>query len=487
MSSNRWLQVTPPENVYYCRVDPVRLTQVLGKARGAHMTTSTIASCRITTCEKEAYDVALEAYVYFYPLVLMEATRKQCTNLEAGKKPGFGPPNQFSHMRAYPEADFRAVVRPNFDTLYSVAWLDLSTEPQVVSIPEANDRYYLLPMLDMWSDVFAAPGWRTSGTHAQTCLIAPPSWTGTTPDGMNRIDASTSWVWVIGRTKTDGPDDYASVHKFQDGLTITPLSQWGKSTSTISHKIDATVDMKTPPMDQVENMTAEEFFKTASQLIKVHKPHISDWSLLSRISRIGVTKDESFDQSKVSSACQKSIARAVVDGLKMMRDKKSTLGRCTNGWIVNTDSMGVYGNAYLKRAIVALIGLGANQPEDAVYPLNLTDADGKPLDGKNNYILHFSKDEIPPVDAFWSVTMYDKEGFQAANSINRFALSSWMPLKKNQDGSLDLYLQNGNPGPEKEANWLPAPHGELGVTMRLYAPRIEVLNGSWNPPAIRRV
>jgi hypothetical protein len=149
--------------------------------------------------------------------------------------------------------------------------------------------------------------------------------------------------------------------------------------------------------------------------------------------------------------------------------------------------MGVYGNYYLKRAIVAMVGLGANQPEDAIYPLNYADADGKALDGNNNYVLHFEKDELPPVEAFWSVTMYDRDGFQCANSIDRFAISSWMPLKTNSDGSLDLFIQNEHPGAERESNWLPAPNGPLGVTMRLYAPNRGALNGDWNPPPIRRV
>jgi hypothetical protein len=147
----------------------------------------------------------------------------------------------------------------------------------------------------------------------------------------------------------------------------------------------------------------------------------------------------------------------------------------------------VYGNFYLKRAIIAMAGLGANPPEDAIYPLNVGDADGQPLDGDHDYVLHFDKDELPPVDAFWSVTMYDADGFQAANELNRFALGDRDPLSYNGDGSLDLYLQHEHPGADREANWLPAPRGPLGVTMRLYAPRPEALQGEWNPPPVRRV
>ncbi len=450
------------------------------------MTISTTVTCNVTTNAQEAYEIAKEAYFYFYSLALMEVTRRQCTNLESGKRPGFAPPNTFAHIREYPPADFKTVVRPNFDTLYSVAWLDLSKEPQVVSIPDSDGRYYLMPMLDMWSDVFAVPGWRTTGTAAQVYVIVPPNWKGTTPSGIATIQAPTSWVWVIGRTKTDGPDDYAAVHKFQDGMSIAPLSSWGKKFESAAFAPDSSVDMKTPPMHQVDAMAAKEFFEFAVSLLKKYGSHLSDWSLVERIKRIGLTSDAEFDMSKLSAEVRAAIEKGTVDALSTMQQKMSILGRPVNGWVVNTDSIGVYGNSYLKRAMVAMIGLGANQPEDAVYPLNFADADGKPLDGNNNYVLHFDKNELPPVNGFWSVTMYDKAGFQAANVLNRFAISSWMPLKKNADGSLDLYLQNGSPGADKESNWLPAPKEELGVTLRLYAPKLEVLDGSWNPPAIRK-
>ena len=166
--------------------------------------------------------------------------------------------------------------------------------------------------------------------------------------------------------------------------------------------------------------------------------------------------------------------------------KVKTLARVANGWSMNTDTMGVYGNYYLKRAIVSQLGLGANLPEDAIYPLNLGDETGRPLDGANKYTIHFDKGETPPVSAFWSITLYDPEGFQVPNSLNRFAVSSWMPFKYNADGSLDLYFQSESPGQDKEANWLPAPKGPFNLTMRLYAPKSEALTGRWNPPPITR-
>ena len=442
---------------------------------------------RQTISEQEAYAIAREAFCYFYPLITMDITRKQCTNVKAGSKPGFGPMNQFTHMRAYPGADFKTVVRPNFDTLYSIAWLDMTKEPMIVSVPDTNDRYYLLPMLDMWSDVFASPGWRTSGTTAKHFLVAPQSWTGKLPENVERIVSSSPYSWIVGRTKTDGPGDYPAVHKVQDGFVVTPLSKWGKEPVAISAQIDPDVDMKTPPLEQVNKMDATTYFGYAADLMKLHAPHITDWSIICRMKRIGIEPGKSFDVSKLDSKTKQAIERGTADELKSMVALLPTLGREVNGWRMNTDTMGVYGDYYLKRAIVTMVGLGANQPEDAIYPINFTDADGKPVDGSNNYVLHFSKEELPPVEAFWSITMYDKDGFQAANAINRFAISSWMPLKTNSDGSLDIYLQNENPGSDKEANWLPAPKGVLGITMRLYAPKLKALTGDWNPPPIKLV
>ena len=170
-----------------------------------------------------------------------------------------------------------------------------------------------------------------------------------------------------------------------------------------------------------------------------------------------------------------------------MQWKIPTLARVVNGWSMNTDTMGVYGNYYLKRAIVAQVGLGANLPEDAIYPLNLSDDSGKPLDGANKYRMRFDKGATPPVDAFWSVTLYDADGFQAANVLNRFAVSSYFPFKTDADGSLDLYFQYESPDEDKEANWLPAPKGPFNLTMRLYGPKSEALTGKWSPPAVTRI
>ncbi|MGX4803223.1 DUF1254 domain-containing protein [Bradyrhizobium guangdongense] len=433
---------------------------------------------------EEASIIAQEAYVYLYPLVLMDVTRKQLINIDPKVSPMGGPANAFTHIRTFPTADMRVVVRPNFDTLYSSAWLDLTGGPVIISTAETGGRYFLLPMLDMWTNVFAVPGKRTNGTGAANFALVPPGWTGNLARDVERIDAPTRHVWIIGRTQTNGIKDYPAVHKIQDGYRITLLSDWGKASRKIEQKIDPSVDTKTEPVRLVNNMPAADFFRYGTDLMKLNPPHATDWSTLARMRRIGLEPGK-FDTSKTNSDF---LAKAAAAGLKLMQEKVPTIARVTNGWQMNTDTMGVYGNYYLKRAIVALVGVGANQPDDAIYPLNITDADGKPVMGEHKYVLSFKKDEVPPVSAFWSLTMYDAEGFQVANPLNRFAIGDRDSLRFNSDGSLDLYVQHENPGPDKEANWLPGPaSGTLGLTMRLYAPKPQALDGRWNPPPIRRV
>jgi hypothetical protein len=382
--------------------------------------------------EEEAHAIGVDAYLYFYPLITMDLTRLQFTNVEPGKDPLKGPMNTFVNIPAYPSADMRVVVRPNFDTLYSSAWLDLTKEPVVVSVPDTGGRYYLLPMLDMWTD-------------------------------------------------------YDAVHKIQAGHKITPLSRWGKEPEPVTVKIDPNVDMSTPPKKQVDTMPAGKFFAYAAELLKLHSPHITDQPIIVELRKIGFEAGKSFDLGKADPTVKKALKNVPEDAQKLMAWKVPTLARVVNYWSMNTDTIGVYGNYYLKRAIVSQLGLGANLPEDAIYPLNLSDSEGQPLDGANKYTIHFDKGATPPVNAFWSITLYDPEGFQVANTLNRFAVSSWMPFNYNPDGSLDLYFQNERPGNDKEANWLPAPKGPFNLTMRLYAPRGDSLMGKWNPPPVVKI
>jgi len=466
----------------------------LGAALAAAIALPANAETALT--RDEAHAIGVNAYLYFYPLLTMDITRQQSTNIEPGKEFGRGPMNMFVNVPEFPPADYKVVVRPNFDTLYSVAWLDMTEEPVVVSNADTDGRYFLLPMLDMWTDVFASPGWRTTGTGAANYLVTPPGWRPdlkdswqsalNLPEGTSRIEAPTPYVWIVGRTKTDGPADYDAVHKVQAGYKVVPISQWGKEAKPAAVRIDPDIDMKTPPKVTVDGMPAEAYFSRAAEIMKLNPPHITDQPMVADLGKIGIVPGQSFNSAQLSPEVREGLNSAPKAAQDLMAWKVKSLARNVNNWSMNTDTMGVYGNYYLKRAIVSQLGLGANLPEDAIYPLNLGDATGKPLDGANDYVLHFDASQMPPVNAFWSVTLYDPEGFQVANPLNRFALSNWMPFVKNADGSLDLYFQNASPGKDKEANWLPSPKGPFNLTMRLYAPQSAALTGRWNPPPVEQ-
>lgn len=439
---------------------------------------------------QEAYDIARDAYVFAYPIVTMDVSMRQSTNVPDAKAiPLRAPINQFAHARTYPHAEDRDVVRYNFDTLYSPAWLDLAPEPVVLSVPDTAGRYYLLPMLDMWTDVFSVVGSRTTGTKAGNFLLTAPDWSGAVPDGMILITAPTATIWILGRTQTNGPADYENVHKVQDGYRLTPLSQWGKAyTPPTGVPTDPAVDNKTSPVVQVNKMDGVALLGRLAQLMAKNPPHPNDYPILFRMRQIGLEPGKAFDAATLDPALVKTINSAAADALKDLEQSGKSgagIGLHVNGWFYQTSTVGTYGTAYKLRGMGTLIGLGVNLPEDAVYPASFVDGDGKPYSGVNRYVLHFDKGQLPPAGAFWSVTLYDRDGFQAANGLNRFALGDRDKLTFNADGSLDIYVQNETPGPDKEANWLPAPKGEFNLAMRLYSPKRAALDGSWTPPPVR--
>jgi hypothetical protein len=437
--------------------------------------------------EKTAYDIGVEAYTYLYPMVLMEVTRRQITNVEhVGDAPLHGPMNSFVHVPAFPPADFRAVVRPNFDTLYSSAWLDLTAGPMIVSVPE-SPRYYLLPTLDMWTDVFASPGTRTTGNGPGNFAFVGPGWSGDLPDGIKRIDAPTPMVWIIGRTQTNGVKDYETVNGFQSGISLTPLSTWGHEAPTPTGVVDPSVDAETAPLEQVFAMEAAPFFALASDLLRTHPPHYTDQPLLARMERAGFVAGQAFDLAAAETEVRGGFGRAVPDAQTRARAFESKVGWVRNNWQMNTETMGCYGADYLKRAVVALIGLGANLPEDAIYPMAFTDSEGKPFDGGSEYLMHFDQEDLPPTAAFWSLTLYDAEGFQVTNRLDRFAIGDRDELTFNADGSLDLQIRHESPGEGMESNWLPAPEGGFNLCLRLYYPEPQAIDGTWAPPGVKRV
>jgi hypothetical protein len=437
-----------------------------------------------TLSPDEAASIARDAYIYAYPLVLMEVSGKVATNVAEPNGTTGAPVNHFGHARAFPDANFTLVVRPNADTLYSSLVFDVSKGPLIVTVPNSGGRYYLLPMLDKWSDIFAAPGTRTTGNGAQTFAIVGPHWQGRLPPGIERYVSPTEGGWIGGRVQTNGKSDYDAVHVFQDGLKAVPLAAYGKPYAPPKAKIDARLDMSAPP-DQIEKLDAATFFAKFAELLKSQPPHANDYPILDRMKRIGIEPGRSFSLASEPKPIQEALNAAPAEALPAIKAAWTRGGVLANGWRINLTAIGTYGTDYLRRAGVAYGGLGANVPEDAVYPTAFTDAQGRPFESQKRYVLHFGKDQLPPVRGFWSLTMYDERQLFTANPINRFAIGDRDKLTFAADGSLELYIQRESPGKDKEANWLPAPaSGGFTMNLRLYWPKPGVLDGSWAPPAV---
>ena len=446
-------------------------------------------ACAADLTAEQAREIAVEAYIYGYPLVTMETTRRVMTNA-AQPEGTHAPMGQFVRMHEYPTAEFKDVTAPNADTLYTTVWLDVSKEPWVLSLPDAHGRYYLFPMLDGWTNVFQVPGKRTTGTGPQTYAITGPGWTGKLPAGVTEYKSPTAIVWILGRIYCTGtPEDYAAVHQMQDTCSIVPLSSYGKFYTPPLGKVDPSIDMKTPVREQVNAMDAASYFNLLASLMKDNLPADADAPMVAKMAKLGIMPGQPFNMSKLDPAVQQALQDVPKIGVEKIMTRFKTAGKDINGWVFSTKT-GIYGTDYIQRALIAAIGLGANRPEDAIYPTSEGDAEGKPYDGVNKYVMHFDKGKMPPVNGFWSLTMYNAEYFFVDNPLNRYTLSSRNKFVENADGSVDLYLQNENPGPDKEPNWLPAPKDRFILMLRLYWPRESppsILDGSWVIPPVKIV
>jgi hypothetical protein len=432
----------------------------------------------------EDFRAASDAYVYGYPLVTMEMTRRLLTNV-AQVEGTRGPMGQVIKMRAYPDASFRDVTAPNADTLYTTSFFDVGDEPWVLSVPDMKGRYFLLPFLDGWTNVFSVPGSRTTGTQAQTFAITGPGWSGVVPEGLTQLKSPTAIVWHLGRIYCTGtPEDYAEVHALQDAFKLQPLSTWGKDYTPPDGKVDPAIDMKKPVRDQVNGLSTVEFFTLLADLMKRNPPAPADAPALERFKAIGLIPGQGFDGKALDSRWdrllpQLSYDRIMLHAMSLKRE---------NGWLFTTKT-GLYATNYLQRAFITAVGLGANRPQDAVYPMSQRASLLEAYEGENTYTLRFEKGQLPPVRGFWSLTMYDEQVFFVANPINRYSMSLRTNPKFESDGSLVILIQNENPGPDKEANWLPAPKGKFHLMLRLYWPdenEPSILDGSWVVPAVKR-
>lgn len=436
----------------------------------------------------EDFLLATDAYIFGYPLVTMEMTRRVITNV-ASPVGTRGPMGQIIKLRQYPDASFRDVTAPNADTLYTTSFFDVSKEPWVLSIPDMRGRYALFPMLDGWTTVFEVPGKRTTGTGAQIYAITGPGWKGTLPEGVKQYKSPTAIVWLLGRIYCTGTtEDYAEVHKLQDEFKLVPLSSYGKPYIPPPGTVDSSVDMKTAVREQVNRMDAVEYFTLLCKLMKDNPPSAADAPQLAKFDKLGIVPGRDFDSSKLKADFVKRIPEVAFDRI-MLQFKVNKDVTDENGWAFTTKT-GIYGTDYLMRALVTAIGLGANRPQDAVYPTSQKDGEGRKYNGAHKYVMHYPKGQLPPAEGFWSLTMYDSSYFFVNNPLNRYSISAREKLKSNPDGSTDLYIQNESPGKDKESNWLPAPPGDFILMMRLYWPRENspsILKGSWKVPPVKKV
>lgn len=442
---------------------------------------------------EEAQQVALDAYVYGYSLLTTDVTRIQMSNVPAVGELN-APLNQFMNVKRYPPADYRGVSAPNADTLYSLGWIDVK-EPQVFSHPDMGKRFFLFPMVDLWMTIFNSPGSRTTGQKAGNFLLTGPGWKGEVPKGLTHIPVATRYMVILGRTYADGTDaDYAAANALQAQYKITPLASWGKPFTPTAPPVDANpgISMTDKPQEVILAMGTEGYFNWLSKRMCDAAPaYAADAPALARFAKIGFEPCKPFEVAKLDPAVQatlKDLPKTALENINANRE--ASMGKLVDGWSI-TKGLGVYGTDYMKRAVVAAFGWPANLQEDAVYPYTLVDAKGDTLTGANEYTLTWAKGQAPPVNAFWSITMYmiDQGWWFVPNALNKFTVSPRNDLKANPDGSITLYFQTESPGKDKESNWLPAPQGEFIPMLRMYWPKekgLSILDGTWTPPRVEK-
>ena len=424
---------------------------------------------RHSVTHDDELSLAAEAYIYLLPLVVMDLTRRA----SLGTDP-VGSHNQWHHVRDLPSTTFRTVVRPNRDTLYSSAWLDVADEPVLVHLPATDGRYVSIMFYDQWTDVFAAVGSRATGSDAVTVALCDPSFGGELPANVRRIDCPTSLVWALTRIEIRS-DDLHDEHEWQDQLTLT----------RINGDVATPLPLRDPParspLKTVMAMSGKDVVDLAHQLLARHATHDSDHVVLQRISRVGVQPGIAVTYDDLPATLQAAWDGASARAQSELLELSSALLPREDGWMTLRDGTGTWGNSYERRALIAMFGLGANPPEDSLYPTCSVDVSGAPLDGTRRYRITFAPGQLPPVDAFWSATVYDARGFFIPHDHERYCLSSRDALSVDADGSLPL---NFGPTDRGEPNWLPTGDGSFAITMRLYLPQRPARSGEWRMPAI---
>ena len=434
--------------------------------------------------EQYAYTLGVQAYIYGFPYVYMTELRwYQVAATVAPNLPHMAV-NHFWHNQVMGEPESQAGGSPNNDTLYSIAWLDLSKEPVILTVPDLGDRYYTMEIAGFDSDNFAYVGMRTTGTKAGNYAIVGPSWSGTLPAGVQPLTPSpTPSAFILGRTLLRGPDDLPAVRAVMAQYKLTPLSLWGKPGANAPESYDVL-----KPFDRKTDPLAE--WKTMNAAMAENPPPSRHEVLLKQFAQIGV--GPGLDIAGLDSATKRGLQRAAVDGRKLLETAllQGARQKNVNGWNYPPADMGRAGakdDFVLRSALQSMWGIVANDPAEAIYLNTSNDSEGKPLTGANGYIVHFQKGGLPPARAFWSITLYDSRHNLVANPIKRYSISDRDKVKFNGDGSLDFYVQQSSPGPDKEANWLPSPPENFNLVMRAYLPGIEIQEQRWTPPPVQKI
>lgn len=430
----------------------------------------------------EAKSIAAEAYIYGFPIVENYKTMYAYA-VDSESDQYKAPFNTIKNRtRLFTPAD-TAVVTPNADTPYSLLWMDLRTEPLVLTVPEIDkERYYSIQLIDLYTFNFDYIGSRATGNESGRYLIAGPNWQGEKPDNIDKVIRSeTDFAMAIYRTQLFGQDDLENVQQIQSEFSVQGLAEFlGDSAPDPATRLDF-------PVVNPQSTDEFVFFDQLNFALQFCAPHPSEAELMQRLAKIGVGKDFSFDASALSTELQQAINQGIALGKTAIAEM---VPKANSAEIFGTRAY--LAGDHLKRAAAAKVGLNGNSKEEALYPLYLTDAAGKPLDGsQQKYVINFAADQLPPARAFWSLTMYDV-GTQAlvANPIDRYLINSSMldELKRNADGGLTLLIQHEPPsdesGGDKSSNWLPAPSGPFYMVMRLYWPEPRVLDGTWTPPLV---
>lgn len=471
----------------------MRLTSILGIASLIFAPLGImpcLAQEKLSTDETQV--IAEEAFIYALPMVMAYdviheyAIDKHSSQYKA-------PFNQlYNEARVFTPKD-TAVVTPNSDTPYSFVSLDLRAEPIVLCVPDVEKgRYYSVQLTSLYTFNFGYIGSRATGNQAGCYAVVGPNWTGDVPAGVNKIFRSeTDFAIAIYRTQLFNPSDMENVKKIQAEYKVLPLSKF------LNKPVPAPAPViKWPEIDKSLGLAKGKYFDYLNFLLQFAPPIGSaavEKPLRARFAKIGIEAGKPFSSDQLTTEQKKAIETATKNALAKIKQEVATIGQNENGWRVATTGFGdreaLKGN-WTMRAAAAVAGIFGNDAVEALYPLAKVDSDGLPLDGsQHSYTLTFAADQLPPVNAFWSVTMYDgKTQLLIENPINRYLINSPMlpDLKKNPDGSITLYIQKNSPGKDKESNWLPAPNGPIYMVMRLYWPKETALNGTWEPPAVRR-